>query len=46
MAESLAVLPRMRTDRKPHIGEYDPKTNAISLFRRGRVAPEGRPNGL
>ena len=40
MAESPTVLPRMRTDRKPHIGEYDPKTNATSHFRRSRVAPE------
>jgi hypothetical protein len=26
------VLPRMRADREPHIGEYDTKTNAICDF--------------
>ena len=31
---------RMRTDRKPHIGEYDTKTNAIYGFSQGPATPE------
>jgi hypothetical protein len=31
---------RMRTDRKPHIGEYDTKTNAIYGFSQIPATPE------
>src|SRR4051794_41884781 len=43
-----AALPRRRMDREPHIGEYDPKTNAIGgSFSKPtgphRGAKKGRP---
>jgi hypothetical protein len=34
------LLPRMRADRKPHIGEYDTKTNAICDFSQIPAASE------
>jgi hypothetical protein len=36
------VLPRMRADREPHIGEYDTKTNAICDFSQIPIASELR----
>jgi hypothetical protein len=34
------VLPRMHTDREPHIGEYDTKTNAICDFSQIAAMPQ------
>src|SRR5205807_4557381 len=34
------ALPHMRTDRKPHIGEYEAKTNAICDIPRIAVASD------
>jgi hypothetical protein len=35
-----SLLPRMRADREPHIGEYDAKTNAICDFSQIPTASE------
>jgi hypothetical protein len=43
-----AAIPRMDTDRAPHIGEYAVKTNAIGEGRqrdRGRIEPAGGGRG-
>src|SRR4051794_41974970 len=39
-----AALPRRRMDREPHIGEYEPKTNAIGgVFGKSRRARRKGP---
>src|SRR5437764_14502212 len=40
-----AALPRRRTDREPHIGEYDPKTNAIGGSSQPPAGLNASPRG-
>src|SRR5437868_11587900 len=41
-----AALPRRRMDREPHIGEYDPKTNAIGGSSQTPAGLNVGPKGL